>query len=142
MLLSESQPTPMISSPHLSRDGTIAFGNASLYRFVIGSLQYILITHPELFYSVNKVFQFMHHPQQHYWKVVKWILRYLAGSQTHGLLLRKSSHLHLQVYADVDWGSYLNDRKSTTGYTVFLSLNPIAWASNKQKVVSRSTTEV
>ena len=67
MTLSKSQPTPMVSSTHLSWDGTTAFDNASLYRSVVGSpLISSYHTSPELSYSVNKVCQFMHHPQQHH----------------------------------------------------------------------------
>jgi len=34
-----------------------------------------------------------------------------------------------------------DDRKFTTIYTVFLKKNPVAWASNKKNVVSRSTSK-
>ena len=142
MLFSKSQPTPMVSSPCLSQNDTTTFNNASLYCPIVDSLQYLLIRRPELSYSVNKVCQFMHHPKQHHWKVVKRILHYLVGSQTHGLLLCMPSQLPLQAYVDANWDSNSDDRKSTTGYTVFLGQNLIAWTSNKQKVVSRSTTEV
>jgi len=33
----------------------------------------------------------MHNPQEHHWKVVKRILRYLASIVTHGLLITCSS---------------------------------------------------
>jgi len=38
----------------LTRDGTTAVDDPSLYRSIVGSLQYILITRPELSYNVNK----------------------------------------------------------------------------------------
>ena len=87
MTLSKSQPTPMVSSTRLSQDGTTTFENALLYRFVIRSLQYLLITRPKL-YSVNKVCQFMHHPQQHHFESCKANSSLPLGSQTHNLLLR------------------------------------------------------
>jgi len=62
MLTSKPQPTPMISSSRLVQDGTITVDDSSLCRSVVDSLQYILITRPELAYSVNKVCQFMHQP--------------------------------------------------------------------------------
>jgi len=138
---SKPQPTPMLSTSRLTKDVTTAFDDPSLYRFVVGSLQYLLITRPKLSYSVNRVCQFMHNPQHHHWKTVKRILRYLAGTSTHGLQLRHSSHLSLNAFADADWGSDPDDRKSTSELVVYFGSNPIAWLSKKQKVVSRSSTE-
>ncbi|XP_068466265.1 uncharacterized mitochondrial protein AtMg00810-like [Phaseolus vulgaris] len=141
MLSSKPQPTPMISSMRLTRDGTTTVDDSSLYRSVVGSLQYILITRPELSYSVNKVCQYLHNPQLHHWKAVKRILRYLVGTQSHGLLLQPSPHLTIVAFADAGWGSDPDDRKSISGYTVFFGSNPVVWSSNKKKTVSRSTTE-
>ena len=92
----------MISSICLTWDGTTVVDDPSLYISIIGSLQYILITHPELSYSVNKVYQFLHHPQLHHWKVVKGILRYLAGTTSHGLLLQPSPHFNITAFANAD----------------------------------------
>ena len=66
MLSSKPQPTPMLSTTRLTIDATTAVDDPSFYRSVVGSLQYILITHPELAYSVNKACQFMNNPQHHH----------------------------------------------------------------------------
>ncbi|KAK5819143.1 hypothetical protein PVK06_024105 [Gossypium arboreum] len=73
-------------------------------------------------------------------KAVKRVLRYLSGTIEHGLLL---SHRPFQFvcYSDEDWASSVEDRRSTTGYVIYLGVNPIAWCSKKQAVVSRSSTE-
>ena len=141
ILSSKPQPTPMLSTTRLTIDATTAVDDPSFYRSVVGSLQYILITRPELAYSVNRACQFMNNPQHHHWNAVKRILRYLAGSTTHGLHLRRPSQLTLNAFADADWGSDPDDRKSTSGFVVYLGSNPVAWLSKKQKVVSRSSTE-
>jgi len=141
MLSSKPQPTPMLSTTHLTKNATTAVDDPFLYRSVVKSLQYILITRSELAYSVKKVCQFMNNPQHHHWNAVKGILRYLVGTATHGLHLLCPSQLTLNAFADADWGSDPDDRKSTSGLVVYLGSNPIAWLSKKQKVVSRSSTE-
>jgi hypothetical protein len=59
---------------------------------------------------------------------------------THGFLFRPSS-LALQAYADADWAGNPDDRRSTSGYVVFLGSTPITWVSKKQSTVSCSSTE-
>ena len=82
--------------------------------------------------------------QQHrddHWKVVKRILRYLSGTATYGLHIQKSNDLCLTGYSDSNWGSDPNDRKSTSGFCVYLGTNLISWVSKKQHAMSRSNTK-
>jgi hypothetical protein len=72
--------THIMSSCKLSRHGSDTFHDTSLYRSVVGSLQYAAITRPEIAYSVNKVCQFMSQPLESHWVAVKRILRYLKGT--------------------------------------------------------------
>ncbi|RVW54053.1 Retrovirus-related Pol polyprotein from transposon RE1 [Vitis vinifera] len=72
------------------------------YRSIVGALQYVTITRPELSFSVNKVCQFMQNPTEKHWKAVKRILRYLQGTLQHGLHLKKSSSLDLVGFCDAD----------------------------------------
>jgi len=67
MFGSKPQPTPMISTTRLTRDGSTAFEDPYLYRSIVGGLQYIIVARPELSYVVNRVCQFMHSPQDHHW---------------------------------------------------------------------------
>ena len=140
MLASKPYPTPMVSTTRLRQNSSEIFSDPTLYRSVVGTLQYLLVTRPELSYSVNKVAQFMHSPQLHHWQSVKRILRYLAGTIDHGLLLHHQSSSFIKAFSDVDWGAYPDDRKSTSGFCVYLGSNLISW-THKQKTVSRSSTE-
>ena len=76
-----------------------------------------------------------------HWVFVKRILRYLKGTLIHGILLQPSSSLDFQGYIDVDWASCLDDRRSTSGYCVYLGSSLVSWSSSKQYVVSRSSAE-
>lgn len=44
-------------------------------------------------------------------------------------------------YSDADFASYVESRRSTTGYVFYLSNGPITWSSHRQKLVTLSTTE-
>jgi len=77
-------PTPVQTNLRLQKDVSPVMHDPSMFRSVMGALQYILITHPELPYAVNKVCQFMHNPQEHHWKAMKRILRYLEHRPVFG----------------------------------------------------------
>jgi len=84
----------------------------------------------------------MHDPKLHHWQAVERILRYLSGTITHGLLLPHNSTTSLIGFADADWGVDVDDRKSTTGYCIYMGSNFVSWTSHNQKTVSKSSTEV
>nr|KYP44096.1 hypothetical protein KK1_034411 [Cajanus cajan] len=138
---STPQPTPMLANLKLTENETTSVPDPSFYRSIVGALQYLTITRPDVSFAVNKVCQYMHCPQEHHWKAVKRILRYLQGTIHHGLLIQKNKQLNLAGFCDSDWGNDKDDRKSTSGYCVYLGSNLISWSSRKQKSVSRSTTE-
>ncbi|XP_016207229.1 uncharacterized protein LOC107647687 [Arachis ipaensis] len=134
-------PTLMASSLKLSVQGGELFQNPAQYRSVVGGLQYATITRPEISYAVNKVSQFMHQLLDNHWKAVKQILGYLAGTLQHGLRFQKSDESRIYALTDSDWGSDVDDRKSTSGFCVFYGPNLVSWSSRKQHVISRSSTE-
>lgn len=133
--------TPMATSTSLSISDGSALPDATEYRSIVGSLQYLSLTRPDISFPVNKLSQFMHCPTDSHWGAVKRLLRYLRGTSHLGLLLRKSSPVNLHAFSDADWAGNKDDRTSTTAYVVFLGSNPISWSSKKQKAVSRSSTE-
>ena len=48
----------------------------------------------------------------------------------------------MQGYVDVDFADDIDSRKSTNGFVFTLGGTAISWASNLQKIVTLSTTEV
>ncbi|GJW41650.1 putative RNA-directed DNA polymerase [Tanacetum coccineum] len=149
--------SPMVTSSSLSLDDSTAFSNPVKYRQVVGSLQYVTLSRPDIAFAVNKVCQYMHAPTENHWSAVKRILRYLHGTVEHGMLIRRSSGSTLQAFTDVlwkgnpdtcleafsdaDWAGDSDDRRSTGGFAIYLGSNLISWTARKQRTVSRSSTE-
>lgn len=71
------------------------------YRSLVGALQYLTFTRPNLSYAVQQACQFMSKPSQHHLIAAKRILRYLRGTFHLGIYF-KSSPLHLSAYYDTD----------------------------------------
>ena len=59
MVEAHSISSPMVSNYKLSKHGVHVFHDPSLYRSVVGALQYVILTRPEINFDVNKVYQFM-----------------------------------------------------------------------------------
>ncbi|XP_022883075.1 uncharacterized protein LOC111399813 [Olea europaea var. sylvestris] len=137
---SKSYAAPCVFSSKMSKfDGEILL-DPTEYRHVVGALQYCTITRAEIAYSVNQLCQHMYNPTTTHWIAAKRVLRYLKGTLDHGLLYTRDS-LQLTAYSDADWASNPDDRKSTTGFGIFLGSCLISWGYKKLAVVSQSSTE-
>ncbi|CAN1262375.1 Retrovirus-related Pol polyprotein from transposon RE1 [Linum perenne] len=132
--------TPADPQTRLTRHGE-PFSDSTLYRQVVGSLQYATITRPDITYAVNRVCQYMHAPTTQHWLAIKRILRYLKGTLHHFLRFQPTTSTTLLAYLDAGWVSDQDDSRSQYGYAVYHGPNLISWTSMKQMVVARSSTE-
>jgi histone deacetylase 1/2 len=114
--------------------------DSTKYRSVVGAMQYLTLTRPNISFAVNKVCQFLHNPTTIHWSVVKRILRYIHGTSKLGLHNRKSKSMKVSAFSDADWAGCVDDRRSTGGFAVFLGCNLISWCAWKQPTASRSST--
>jgi histone deacetylase 1/2 len=120
-------------------DGTL-LPDSTEYRRVMDALQYCTISRPDISYAVNQLCQFMHNLEDTHWMAIKRVLRYLKGTVDYGLYYAPST-LDIHVFCDSDWAGNPDDRRSTSGFIIFLEKNLISWCAMKQGVVSRSSTE-
>ena len=75
------------------------------------------------------------------WAVVEHILCYSKGAPGRGILYGNHGHNRVECFIYVDWAGSKEDRRSTSGYCVFVGGNLVSWKIKKLGVVSRSSTE-
>ena len=93
MLKCKHATTPMSATDRLSvLDGDpLSSDDATEYRSLVGGLQYLTITRPDVSYAVNRVCQYLHAPRTSHWSAVKRILRYVSLTASYGLLLKPAT---------------------------------------------------
>ncbi|XP_072080996.1 secreted RxLR effector protein 161-like [Arachis hypogaea] len=111
------------------------------YQRLVKKLIYLSHTKPDIAYAVSVVSQFMHDPRERHLQAVNKIIQYLKASPEKGLLFKKERILSMKIYTDADCAGSIIDRRSTSGYCMFLGENLVTWRSKKQNVVARSSTE-
>jgi hypothetical protein len=87
-------------------DGTL-LPDPSQYRSIVGALQYLTFTRPDITYAVQQVCQFMHVPRDVHFQAVKRILRYLKRTIGYGVRFLPCSYPSLVCYVDADWAASL-----------------------------------
>lgn len=107
----------------------------------MGKLNYLTVTRPDLAFSVSVMSQFMSSPTIYHWNALKQILCYLKETVGQGIMYANHGHEEIEAFSDADWAGSRSDRRSTSGFCVFVGGNLVSWKSKKQNVVSRSTAE-
>ncbi|XP_026429786.1 uncharacterized protein LOC113326236 [Papaver somniferum] len=135
--------TPIETNARYTCSDGMHVADPTLYRTIVGSLVYLTITRPDIAYVVYIVSQFVSSPTTVHWAAMMRILRYLRGTQYQSLLFPSScsSTVSLRGFSDAGWAGDHGDRKSITGYCVFLGDSLISSRSKKQSIPSRSSTE-
>jgi histone deacetylase 1/2 len=129
MQICKTVDTTLSVSDKLSlTDGELLSGDDSThYRSIVGALQYITLTRPNIAFSVNKVCQFLLAPTILHWTAVKCILRYLCGTISLGLRLSKSSSTVVSAFSNADWAGCPDDRRDRGGFAVYVGPNLVFW---------------
>lgn len=83
----------------------------------------------------------MHHPLNLHFRLLKRVLHYIQALKSYGIPIVPTD-LQLTAYCDLDWAGDVTDRKSITGFCIFLGSILVSWGAKKQNSVARSSTEV
>ena len=114
------------------------------YASGVGSLMYAMVcTRPDIAYAMSIVSRFIADPGEEHWNALKWIMRYIAGTLTLGLIYRCKNRSDAEVngFVDSDYAGCIDTRRSLTGYVFTIRGGCVSWKSNLQKVVALSSTE-
>lgn len=137
----KSVATPLPLNLKLQTDDSHPYADPELYRSLVGKLNFLTNTRPDLSYSVQTLSQFMQHPSVSHFSALQHLLNYVHSTAGQGIFLKAGDQLTLQAYSDSDWGACLDTRRSVTGYLLLLGSSPISWKSKKQSNVSKSSSE-
>jgi hypothetical protein len=119
--------TPLSISEKLSAYvGDLGPIDATNYRSIVGGLQYLTLTRPDISFSVNKICQFLHAPTVVHLTAAKRILQYVRGTADLGLQIIRSDSMLMSGFFDADWAGCVDDRRSTGGFVVFLGSNLVS----------------
>jgi len=132
-LLKECGPLPntAVSTPlplncKLNPDDGELLPDPFLYRTLVGKLNFLTHTRPDLSYTAQTLSQFMQQPRTPHLKALQHTFRYIQGTIGAGILLKGADKLTLQAFSDSDWAACLSTRRSITGYLILFGKSPIS----------------
>ncbi len=144
--MDEANPasTPMATSAVLCSedDHLLCEDEHSLYRSMVSSLMYAATcTRPDISFAVGELGRYSHKPTKAHMRAAKRVLRYLKGTRDLQLCYTSVETLEITGFADADYASDVDQRKSVTGYIFACNGAPIAWKSKRQATTATSTSE-
>ncbi|XP_070005641.1 uncharacterized protein [Nicotiana sylvestris] len=129
--------TPLDPSIKLFVDQGDLLPDPSIYRRLVGKLNFLQHTRSDIAYSVYHLSQFLQSPRVPHTMVGLHVLRYLMFAPTQGILLTNSPDLSLIAFCDSDWATCAFSRRSVTVFFITLGGCPIL-KSKKQPTISLS----
>ena len=135
--------TPMKPSELLYPDENgVFFEDINTYQSVTGSLLFIArLIRPEILFAVIQLTKFASDPLKVHYDAAVRIVQYLFNTVDFVLKFEKPKFMSLTGFSDSDWANDIIDRKSYSGFTIYLNGNPIVWSCSKQKLISQSSDE-
>ena len=137
----KSVVTPLPINLKLTAEGGDEYSDPSIYRSLVGKLNFLTHTRPDLSFTVQHLSQFLQCPRVPHYQALLHTLNYVASTAGQGIILNASNKLILQAFTDSDWGACQDTRRSISGYIMLLGKSPISWKSKKQGIVSKSSAE-
>ena len=90
----------MTTGLKLSKNDESVEVNQTMYRSMIGKLQYVVHNRLDIALVVGIVARFSTNPRENHLMVVQRIMRYLKGTDDFGLYYKKNENFELNAYID------------------------------------------
>ena len=123
--------TPLPQNLKLSSSEGVLLSNPLYYRRMVGKLNFLTHTRPDLAYFVQHLSQFMQQPRDTHLQALHHTICYVAHTAGQGILMKGADNLVLQAFSDSDWADCPDSRRSKSGYVLKLGNSPISWKSKK-----------
>ena len=128
-------------------------------------------TRPDIGFAVNQLARYVADPGKRHWDFLVHLLRYLAGTKGLGVhycgnkpqgvileaekpfrehgddckpqpqRLSESFRNNVIAFADADWATDVDTRRSISGWVTFMNGGPLSWRVKRQTAVATSTAE-
>lgn len=89
--------TPLPLNLKLSATEGQVIEDPSVYRSIIGKLNFLTNTRPDLSYTVKTLSQFMQKPRSSHWEALMHVLNYVHTTCGQGIILKGDDKLVLQA---------------------------------------------
>ncbi|XP_015158538.1 uncharacterized mitochondrial protein AtMg00240-like [Solanum tuberosum] len=113
-------------SINLSADSGTPLSDPTIFRHLIGKINYLTHTRPDLSFAVLTLSQFMLSPTTDHYNAGLRVIRYLKKFPRYGLFFTASPCLSLATFCDADWASCRDSRRSVSGFLISLGGSPIS----------------
>ncbi|TYZ61548.1 hypothetical protein PybrP1_003633 [[Pythium] brassicae (nom. inval.)] len=116
--------------------------SANRYRELISALLYVAnATSSDISVALSILSQYLDTPTETYWRAAVRVLRYIMGTDSHGLRFANDTENIVTAYCDANWGNDKVSRRSTSGVLIIMGGAPVVYKSKRQSTMAVSSVE-